>query len=283
MALTVIHKVANRLRRAPNLRPFRSIGTLVAVTASACLVAACGGTKVVREPQPIELKQPLASVADAAASVRLDWVIVRDGPGSWARDADWDEYLMTVSNQTDGTIRVTNVEVVDQLGIPVTRGSGREELIAGSRVTVRRYADEGLEIRAGVGAETLLLSAGVAGAVAAHALAQATVLTLSGPAIATGGAATLAAVSVVAGPVLLITGASRAAAAARVGEEIERRQTRLPLVLPAGEQMTLDLFFPLTPSPAEVHVTYENAAGERRLSMDTRAALDGLHLRERSE
>ena len=61
----------------------------------------CGGTKVLKESQPIERTQLLATVSDKRVTATLDWVIVRDGPGTWARNANWEEYLLRVRNQSD--------------------------------------------------------------------------------------------------------------------------------------------------------------------------------------
>ena len=77
------------------LRP--AIGFLL----SACLLAGCGGTKVLKESQPIQTTKPLAAASDRQVSATLDWVVVRDGPGTWAKNADWDEYLLTVNNQSE--------------------------------------------------------------------------------------------------------------------------------------------------------------------------------------
>ena len=30
----------------------------------------------------------------------LDWIIVRDGPGTWAKNVDWDEYLIRVHTKS---------------------------------------------------------------------------------------------------------------------------------------------------------------------------------------
>jgi len=47
-------------------------------------LTACGGTKVLKEPDSFVATQPLVTASDQTLSVALDWVIVRDGPGTWA-------------------------------------------------------------------------------------------------------------------------------------------------------------------------------------------------------
>jgi len=63
-------------------------------------LTACGGTKVLKEPDSFVATQPLVTASDQTLSVALDWVIVRDGPGTWAKNSDWDEYLLRVRNQS---------------------------------------------------------------------------------------------------------------------------------------------------------------------------------------
>ena len=72
-----------------------NLGLSLTYVLSAFAVAGCGGTKVLKEPQPLQTTQPLAANSDQEVVATLDWVIVRDGPGTWARNADWDEYLLS--------------------------------------------------------------------------------------------------------------------------------------------------------------------------------------------
>ena len=52
----------------------------------------------------------------------------------------------------------------------------------------------------------------------------------------------------------------------------------LPLQLARGSAHSLDLFFPLAPAPLELRLVYEDVAGVHTIVVDTREALDGLHL-----
>ena len=67
----------------------------------------CGGSKLLDDPEPVTIVQPLTTVSDQRLEAHLDWVIVRNGPGTWAKNADWDEYLLRVSNLSDQPIQVT--------------------------------------------------------------------------------------------------------------------------------------------------------------------------------
>lgn len=132
-------------------------------------LAACGGTKVLKEPEPMAVAQPLATVSDENLSVTLDWVIFRDGPGTWARNVDWDEYLIRVHNSGDDSIQLTNITVIDSLGTPTEVGVSRKKLVKASKKTKKRYKGQGLEVKAGMGAGTLLAVGAVTIATAASA------------------------------------------------------------------------------------------------------------------
>jgi hypothetical protein len=68
-----------------------------------------------------------------------------------------------------------------------------------------------------------------------------------------------------------------------VNRQIEERQTTLPLTVQAGTQEHVDLFFPISPSPKHVELTYSDAHGDHRLVIDTSKVLAGLHIVEPSQ
>ena len=79
-------------------------------------------------------------------------------------------------------------------------------------------------------------------------------------------------------PALAVGGVMRGLNNGRVNEQIETRQTLLPLEVQGDEETRLDVFFPLVPSPQHVEIVYVDPQGEHTLIIDTQAALDGLHL-----
>jgi hypothetical protein len=245
------------------------LGSAVAFLLSACVLAGCGGTKVLKESQPIQTTQPLAAASDEQISVALDWVIVRDGPGTWARNADWDEYLLRVNNLTDDALEITSITLLDSLGTRIDTDNSRRKLVKGARKTKRRYKDEGLEVRAGAGAGIMV----VAGTASFGA----------GGMLAFGGSAVGAAGLMVAAPVLAVGGVLRGVNNSKVNKEIETRQTLLSISLQREEEKSLDIFFPLTPSPRQVELTYVDSQGEHTLVVDTLTTFGGLHLVQEAE
>lgn len=248
-----------------------------------CLVGlgltACGGTKLVKHANPPPTGRVLAEASDQNMSATLDWVIVRDGPGTWAKNADWDEYLIRVVNVSPGTVRITGIAVFDSQGNRIDPGANRKQLVKGSKQTARRYKDSGIKIKAGAGGAGLAWTSAamtVGGAGLAMGLAPSVVLSGGGGAAA--GAAGGAAIAVLGAPLIGIYGIVRAVRNGQVNSEIERRQTRFPTVVAATQVQSLDIFFALAPSPSHVEISYADAQGEHRLDLDTRKSLAGLHL-----
>lgn len=85
------------------------------------------------------------------------------------------------------------------------------------------------------------------------------------------------------GPALAVGGIVRGVNNSKVNNQIELRQTKLPLEIPAGGELGLNVFFPLAPSPKIVELIYVDATGEHGLVIDTSTALDGLHVEASSE
>jgi hypothetical protein len=244
-----------------------------AFLAVACFIAACGGSRVIKEPEPLVLTESLAYASDTHVSANLDWVIYRDGPGAWAEKVDWDEYLIRLQNISDEPIRVIDVVVFDSIGTRIERGGNRRQLVEGTKQTKRRYKDEGLKVEEGPGA-FVIASAAVAG-VTGVALGAASAVYVG----ATGGVALgAAATSLIFLPVLAVDGVNRAMKHQEVDEQIRSRQTLFPAELQPAQEQQLDLFFSLAPSPKKVELTYIDSDGAHVLAIDTSSALAGLHL-----
>jgi hypothetical protein len=254
----------------------------IGITLSLVSLFGCGGTKVLKESQPMQITQPLGVASDHQNTATLDWVIVRDGPGTWAKNADWDEYLLRVSNQSGQPITLTRIIVVDSLDTQISPEQGRKQLVKGSKQTSRRYKDSGIKVKAGRGAGTMLVAGAAVTAVGVGAAAATAYGTAAfGTAAGTAGAA--AGGLLLLGPALAVGGIVRGVNNSKVNKEIELRQTTFPVEVPAGEEIGFDVFFPLAPSPKRVELTYTDVAGEHALVIDTSVALDGLHIDTNAE
>ncbi|MBT8067292.1 MAG: hypothetical protein KJO09_08625 [Gammaproteobacteria bacterium] len=247
-----------------------SFGFSIVALLSACALVGCGGNKVLKEPQSLELQGPLVVGSDSRLAVALDWVIVRDGPGTWSKNADWDEYLLRAHNLSDKEIAIKSFVVFDSLETRIDSQVNRKDLIKGSKLASKRYKKEGLNLQAGFGGGTLAVAGGATAAAGAGILAGSSLYS---------GAAAVGAVGVlVAAPVLVVGGVFRGVNNSKVSREIENRSSDFPLTLAADSEVTLDVFFPLSPSPRWMEVKYSDADSDHVLIIDTADALDGLHL-----
>jgi len=242
------------------------------VALSLCL-AACGGTKLIKDPEPLVLNQPLTQASNADLEVTVEWVIIRAGPGSWAKNADWDEYLVTAHNLSGTDLEISSIAVYDALDVRMASNADRSALVKESRKVEKRFKGEGLKVKAGIPG-TALASAGATAYMVGYGVGMAA-LTGSATAASYAGAAV---VGIVAAPVLIAGGAVRGINNSRVSKEITARSTTPPTFLTVDEERNLDIFFPLAPSPKGVELTYRTAAGENTLFVDTSSALQGLHL-----
>lgn len=261
-------RARHQLRRDPGF-PGKLRLRDVAVALAMSALSACAYNKKLDKPVPLEPKSAIATASDLRLSARIDAVIVRDGPGSWSKNADWDEYLLHVQATSGWSLDITRVVVIDSLGKRHKPRAYMSELADESRAIAKRYEDEDLEVTANAGAALFWTGYFVGGASAAAGLA-----TLG----TAGAAAGAAAGGLLVAPVLMTAGVVVAAQEYQVQREIDRRNTVLPLTLADQQDLPMTLYFPIAPSPQRVEITYTDPVGEHVLAIDTVTALAGLHL-----
>ena len=242
----------------------------VAIVLATSALSACAYSKKLEKPIPLEQQGAIAAAADERVAVSIDAVIVRDGPGSWSRNADWDEYLLHVRATSGWSVEVTGVVVTDSLGKAHKPSAYRTQLARESKKTARRYDDEDLEVTAGTGGALF------AGGVAVGGTSAAVGLATLGSSGAAAGAATAGALVVA--PVLLAAGVVVGIQGRQVELELYRRASEFPVSVAAGADVALDVFVPLAPAPQKVELKYTDPVGEHVLAIDTVTALAGLHL-----
>jgi hypothetical protein len=266
----------------------QSVGLQLLFTfAIACTVilSGCGGTKILKEPLALEITKPLVTASDQNVSAELIWVIVRDGPGTWAEYADWDEYLVNVVNESGEMIQIIDVTIVDSLGVRQATNADYRELVNESKETTKRYKDSNLTVKAGIGFGTMMAvggttilgaSVGYFGAAAINGVLMSATTGLGG---AAAGTATAVGGFVVLVPAALVyTSIVQNINRNKVAKEIWKRHTFLPVTINSHQDLLLDIFYPLAPSPTQLEITYMVAGVEETLVVNTSEALNGLHL-----
>lgn len=249
----------------------------------------CHGTRMLRNPKPLDITGPISSATNQDLSAKIDAVIFRDGPGTWAKNADWDEYIISLRNEGQGTLRITSLNVVDSLGTKIESGNNRRSLVKGTKAAKRRYKGEGIKVKAGlepgaVLATGTLMTAGatsiVGWALYSYEMSIATASIYSPGWVSIFGAGATATGGLIVVPAVAIY---RAANNFKVNKEITSRQVQLPVELQAGEEQCFHVFFPVTPSPRQVEIKFADYSGERKLIVDTATQLEGLHLGRSTE
>lgn len=242
------------------------------------LLTGCAGTRVLDEPVALETTQSIGVVEDGSVRLTLDWIIVPDGPGTWARGASWDEYLVRFENLSQSPVNLQDATLVDSLSRTIRPGLSRQTLVEASRDNLRRYEGQDIPVKPGEGSTTMMVAGGVA-LVGAGTAALVSTISASFTAGAAGGtAASVAGGLLVAGPALIVGGMIRKSNHREVERQIRRLRTRFPLELAPGEEQLLHIFFPVSPSPRSLKLEYFTERALHNIKLDTRDILMGLHL-----
>jgi hypothetical protein len=242
------------------------------------LITGCAGTRVLEEPVALETTQPLGVVEDGRVRMTLDWVVVHNGPGTWARGAYWDEYLVRIKNMSEFPVNLQKVTLVDSLGTSIEPGLSRQTLVEASRENLRRYGGQNILVKPGEGNTTMMVAGGVALVGAGTAWAVSVTQATFTAGAAGGTAASVAGGLLVAGPALIVGGMVRKSNQRAVDRQIRRLRTQLPQKLVSGEEQLLHIFFPISPSPTSLGLEYFMDHALYDIELDTRDTLLGLHL-----
>ena len=241
-------------------------GALVLAALGLCLTSACVSPKYKRADKStppakaLNVKFP-PSVLEASLYTEIS-----DGaPGSWKREAFWDEYVVTLHNGGDQSLDLTSAALTDYAGAPHLAGDNPWSLEKESKTLEKRYQDAGIAF-ARMAAPRVIVSAAEPGAVASAGVGSA-------------GAAAAATITAVALPIYGATvfGINMHNKKA-IHQEFNRRHLPLPLTLAPGETHTGSLFFPTIPNPRALtlHWTSGSGDGDTALGLDF---LEGLHVK----
>lgn len=225
-------------------------------------------SRMVREDKLVDPGAPLGLSAAGPDGLAIDvrHVIVRNGPGTWAKDADWDEYVLDLSNAGPTAVRVAGIRLYTQGLEPESPTVSREELEGGRRANLRILKGTGVIVGVGLVAPVVLVGAsgGGAGMAGAALAAQAVVMIIP--------------VALIAGGVYVIGGAVRESKDKKlIDAELASRGVMLPLDLAPGESRRVSVFFPVSPAPQRLIAQVGAPGTEREVEIDL-SPLSGLHI-----
>ncbi len=173
-------------------------------------------------------------------SVSLNHVITPNGPGSWVKEARWNEYVLTVRNLSHAPLTLEKIQLVDQSGLYLDSHVNPRQFEKASEALLEKYKTAA--IRYGAPAMTSGMVTGVAA--------------IGGIAAASAASTILWPVAVVGAPMYLLT---RHYTNVKEREEIEREFARRQVAsstLAGQTTVTGSRFFPLVPNPKALAITY---------------------------
>jgi hypothetical protein len=256
------------MKRPPNPSPCSSrfVPTAALMLGAALLLTGCVSPKYQNAKKSTPPPQLLnVAFAPAPLEAALKTVITYNGPGSWKRNALWDEYVVTLHNPGSQPLSVIAADLTDYAGTPRPAGSDPWALEKESKTLEQQYREMGMAFVRYTAPGLVIVGTGAA--------------IMSGTGIFSAGFATAATVTAIALPVyytgvLTINHYNKTARE----KEFTRRRIVLPLALAPGETRTGSFFFPMVPSPRSLglHWSTGPAAGESVLPLEF---LHGLHVK----
>ncbi len=202
----------------------------------------------------------------------VNTVIIYQGPGSWKREAYWDEYVLTFANRGDSPLTIDAISITGLARTATPSGTEPWSIEKESRT----LQDQGF----GLAKDTAVQIGGGIATIAAGAAAGAGTFGLVfgglGAGVGVVGATILGAVALPA----FIGGSIYANVSSRheVEREFARRRLQLPVTLVAGQVAQGSLYFPITPGPRQL--VLKGRAGKQPVeaTLDL-ARLASLHLK----
>ena len=232
---------------------------------------------------------PIACGAnDEYAKAELLYLIFYESPGSWKREALWDEYLFKITNISECPIELSNLFITDPLGTDISATENIWKVHKFNRWHLQQYRKAGI---IATNERGLLEATAAASALVAMEVALNSAV---GAGLAVGGYSSLyvvAAGAFVVLPAALVVGTGTAIKNSKarklINEEVERRSLDFPIILSPETSIEGSLFFPVIPSPAAFKLSYQitdpGTDPENRFLMGSLAPLDGLHVKRKKK
>ena len=244
----------------------------LAVLGSVVVLTGCVSTKYqfARKDTPPPVPLNLV-VKQAPLAVTVHTVIVHEGPGSWKRKAYWDEYVLTIANQSGLPLAIESAALVDFQDNHNPAGDDPWRLEKQSQTWWEnaRSSETGRLLTLGAGTAVV----GTAFVVAAGYVAFGSA---SGAAV---GAATVLGAATIALPVYAVVSVvSNISGRHKIEAEFNRRRLVLPVVIAPGRIVQGSLFFRITPGPKRLLLHCRAGDEPRELAFDL-APLAGLHFK----
>lgn len=189
--------------------------------------------------QPLNIAFPPSSPLQATLAALISY----GGPGSWKREALWDEYVVALENHGEGSLTIDSALLADSAGTIYAPSSDPWALEKQSKKLEKQYRDRGEAFIRVAGPGVVIVGVGAA---TVSAAAGSTVFVSAG--VVGAAMATIVVLPVYYATVLGINHHNKKAVMTR----FNRRRLPLPLTLAPGETRTGSLFYPMVRSPSSL-------------------------------
>lgn len=253
----------------PRSSHWTEFATTVLIVSVLSVLCGCVANKyklAKKDMPPVQLLN-IAFTPSPPLQPTLVGLISYDGPGSWKREALWDEYIVTIENHGEQPVAIDSATLADSAGMPLPAANDPWALEKQSRELEKQYARHGEAFLRAAGPGVLITGVGAAAAAATAGGGWA----LVSPAIAGAAVATVVVLPVYYISVLGINHHNKKA----VTTEFNRRRLTLPLTLAPGDIRTGSLFFPMIRSPRSLtlHRASDSGTSNAALPLDFLSAL----------
>jgi hypothetical protein len=225
-------------------------------------------------PVPLNLSAEVRSV-----NAQIDTVIIYGGPGSWKREAYWDEYILSITNHGEHPVELKSATLTDFQGNPVMSGEDPWQIQEQSKEWIEHYDSGTTGVVLKVGAATIMTGLAVGGIVAlgvASGGSSAFIGAAGAGAIA--GAAAVVGILVVGTPIVILgTWGINVEARKQIEAEFQCRRLVLPAPVQPGQTVQGSLFFRITPGPQRLMLQFTGVDPELDVSVEL-APLADLHI-----
>jgi hypothetical protein len=255
----------------------RRVGRIAVLAGGVCSILQLTGCMSARYKLAAEEKIPPAIALNLTApatetpapiAATLQSVIVIHGPGSWKRDAYWDEYVLRLEN-TQAVPVVVEEPALNALGsVVMTPGDHPWKLEKSSREAWKYNFGLAKDITVRVGTGALAVIGGTAAGIAA-----------GGGFWVASSAAVLGGTVLFAAPVIGGTIYRNVSGRHKVEAEFDRRRLKFPITLAPGQTMEGSAFFRITPGPQELALRCRTGETNATINIPL-TPLANLHLKE---
>jgi len=256
----------------------RLIKTIYFISIS-LLVSACVGPRINKKNVNLDstVFPTIAQSSDGRVKVTLNKILVKNSPGSWAKDAKWDEYIFHIENLTDTEIKIKNIMIYDALNDNTSPLTTRKHLNQATSLTKSKFKKSGIKIKWGAGSTNIL-----AESITATAIGSGVAAGVAGTGAVTTGAGTLTAAGgavFIAVPAIAIGGIMKLVNNSKISKQIKKRQTSLPYIIYGKQTPIIDLFYSGIPGPQKIKVIYTFANKDYNLIFKFGENLNTLHFK----